>query len=49
VLLYTYRVGQKWTVFRVNNFVTFNVRKVCNMLGVSEKGYYLYVSEFEYS
>jgi len=46
--------GQKYrTVLRVNNFATFNGRKVCNMSKVSkfciEKEYYVNVSEFKYS
>jgi len=42
---------KNWTVFRVNNFATFNGRNACNMTEVSkfciEKEYYLHVIAFE--
>jgi len=34
--VYMYRVGQKWTVLRVDNIATVNGRKACDMSKVLE-------------
>ena len=53
VIYFTGWAKETGLFLRVNNFATFNGRKVRNMLKVSkfclEKEYYLHISEFKYS
>ena len=52
-MLTIYRVGQKRTVLRVDNFAMVNGRKACDMSKVSEfyveKVQYLHMNAFKYS